>query len=211
LLPKYRGAAPIEWALIRGEVETGVTLMKMDAGLDTGDMLAKAHCLIEPADNAASLAVKLSQLSAQVAIEEIPRWLNGRLEPEKQIDSQATFAPLLTKTTGQIDWDLSALDIEHLVRGVCIRPGAHTALRDIPVKLQTVEALSKPCSQPPGTIEALSNEGWDVATGQHLLRVIEIQLPGKPFQAASDVARGWRELTPGVRFTNTSAPCHPSV
>jgi len=211
LLPKYRGAAPIEWALIRGEVETGVTLMKMDAGLDTGDMLARSRCLIEPQDNAATLAAKLSQLSAQVAVQEIPRWLRGSLKPEKQVESQATLAPLLTKATGQVNWSLSALDIEHLVRGVCVRPGAYTLLHNIPVKLRAVKALSKPCYQPPGTIEAISSEGWDVATGQQLLRVLELQLPGKPVQAAGDVARGWRELTPGDRFTDTSPPAHPSL
>lgn len=205
LLPKYRGAAPIEWSLIHGETETGITLMKMDAGLDTGDMLARATCPITPDDNAASLAEKLSHLSAQLAVAEIPNWLNGAIKPEKQDERQATLAPLLNKGIGQVDWAQPARVIENLVRGVCIRPGAHTALKGSPVKLRLVRALDTVCSEPPGTITRLTQDGWEVATGENTLLVKEVQLPGKPFQSASDVARGWRDLKPGDRFTSPTA------
>ncbi|MEB3285235.1 MAG: methionyl-tRNA formyltransferase [Candidatus Sericytochromatia bacterium] len=206
LLPKYRGAAPIEWALIRGESETGVTLMQMDAGLDTGGMIAKTSCAIAPTDNAKTLADKLSALSAQLAVSTIPQWLAGKLVAEKQDDTQATLAPLLNKGNGQIPWRESALTIEHLIRGVCIRPGAHTHLRGTPVKLRTAQAMDTPCDETPGTILNLTKDGWAVATGDRVLLIKDIQLPGKAFQTTADVARGWRELKAGDRFTCETSP-----
>ncbi|MEB3222181.1 MAG: methionyl-tRNA formyltransferase [Candidatus Sericytochromatia bacterium] len=200
LLPRYRGAAPIQWALIRGEVETGVTLMQMDEGMDTGAMLARVTCPIAPQDDAASLAEKLSKASAALLIAELPRWLSGELVPEAQDDRLATMAPLLGKDTGAIDWTRSAAAIVDLARGVQPWPGATASLLGQPLKLRTLKARPAPHVAPPGTILALAPDGWLVAAAEGAVLVGEVQLPGKPMRPAADVARGWRELAPGAVF-----------
>ncbi|MEB3327920.1 MAG: methionyl-tRNA formyltransferase [Candidatus Sericytochromatia bacterium] len=210
LLPRYRGAAPIQWALIRGETETGVTLMQMDAGMDTGAMLARVTCPITPEDDALSLAARLSHLSAELLVQELPRWLEGALTPEPQDDAQATLAPLLHKETGAIDWRLPATAIVNLARGVQPWPGATARLLGQPLKLRHLRQRPEPAREEPGTVVALTPTGWLVATGDGTVEVGEVQLPGKPMRPAADVARGWRELAIGKVF----APCpvveHPA-
>jgi methionyl-tRNA formyltransferase len=200
LLPRYRGAAPIQWALIRGEAETGVTLMQMDAGMDTGAMLARVSCQIAPEDDAISLAARLSSLSAELLIRELPRWMRGELTPEPQDDGLATMAPLLHKESGAIDWGLSAQAIANLARGVQPWPGATARVLGQALKVRGLRALSEPADAAPGTLVALTPTGWIVAAGEGAVEVGEVQLPGKPMRPAADVARGWRELTVGMVF-----------
>lgn len=205
LLPKYRGAAPIQWAIIRGESTTGVTLMKMDIGMDTGDMLAKADIPIAPTDTTATLSPKLAELGARAAVIEIPRWIAGELRPEPQDDAAATLAPMLSKDTGALDWTQPARALADLIRGVQPWPGAATTLAGQPLKVQAATPLDEPTSAAPGTILALTPAGWTVATGQGTLLLREVQAPGKPARPAADVARGWRDVAPGVRLGETAS------
>lgn len=200
LLPAYRGAAPIQWALIRGETRTGVTLMLMDEGMDTGPMLAKAMCDVAPDDDAATLFGRLAALSADLLLAELPRWLAGELRPEPQDEALATMAPMLRKETGALDWRLPARDLVNLARGVQPWPGAAASLSGQALKLRGLQAAEAGTEAAPGTLVALEPEGWRVACGQGSVLVREVQVPGKPMRAAADVARGWRELKPGLTF-----------
>ncbi|HEY9720367.1 MAG TPA: methionyl-tRNA formyltransferase [Oscillatoriaceae cyanobacterium] len=199
LLPKYRGAAPIQWALIRGETKTGVTLMQMDVGMDTGPMLAKAEMAIAPDDTSASLAPKLANLGAQLAVEQIPNWIAGKLDAVPQNDAQATMAPKLTKETGALDWRQGARALHDLVRGVTPWPGATTTLLGAPLKVLDTEVIDAAGGEP-GELRALLPNGWLVATGEGALLLKQVQLPGKPARAASELTHGLRGLEPGVRL-----------
>lgn len=198
ILPKYRGAAPIQWSIIDGLTETGMTLMKMDIGMDTGDMLAKATLPILPADTSVTLAPKLANLGAQLAIEEIPHWVAGTLTPEKQNDAEASMAPKLSKETGALDFTRPARDLHNLVRGVQPWPGATTTLMGQVLKVVTTAVVDDAPPAEPGTILDLTPQGWLVATGKGGLLLTHVQAPGKPPMAAADVARGWRGLETGL-------------
>ena len=126
LLPKYRGAAPIQWAIARGETRTGVTTMRIDAGLDTGDMLLKSETEIGPEETAIDLGRRLAVMGADLLVETLEGLRSGRIVPEKQDDAQATLAPMLKKEDGAIDWREAALDIHNRVRGLQPWPGAQT-------------------------------------------------------------------------------------
>lgn len=199
ILPKYRGAAPIQWALIDGLTETGMTLMKMDLGMDTGDMLATATLSILPEDTSVTLAPKLANLGAQLAIEEIPRWVHGALKPQKQNDAEASMAPKLTKETGVLDFRRPARELHNLIRGVQPWPGATTTLMGQTIKVVGTQVVED-ASGEPGSLLALTPQGWLVATGRGGLLLTHVQAPGKPPAAAADVARGWRGLETGVRL-----------
>ena len=128
LLPKYRGAGPIQWAIVRGETRTGVTTMRIDAGLDTGDMLLKAETEIGPEENAIELGRRLAVMGAELLVETLEGLRAGTIVPEKQDDAQATLAPLLKKEDGAIDWTDTAQAIHNRVRGLQPWPGAQTQL-----------------------------------------------------------------------------------
>src|SRR5450759_3983120 len=133
LLPKYRGAGPIQWAIVRGETRTGVTTMRINAGLDTGDMLLKAETEIGPEENAVELGARLAAMGADLLVETLAGLLAGRIVPEKQDDAQATLAPLLKKEDGAIDWAQPAKAIHNRVRGLQPWPGAQTSFRGAPL------------------------------------------------------------------------------
>jgi methionyl-tRNA formyltransferase len=200
LLPKYRGAAPIQWAIIRGETVTGVTLMRMDAGMDTGDMLATAELPIAPDDTTATLFPKLAELGARLAVEKIPSWLEGKLPAVPQDHDRHTMAPMLAKETGRLDWTRPAKELSDLIRGVTPWPGATTELLGQALKINAARWEPGEAGNAPGTLLALDADGWRVATGDGVLVLTAVQTPGKPARAAADVARGWRELAPGVRL-----------
>ena len=128
LLPKYRGAAPINWAIIRGEKVTGITTMKMDVGMDTGDMLLKREVQIDDEDNGETLSEKLSHVGAELLIDTIRLLKKGELQPIPQDHSQATYTPMLEKEHGKIDWEKPAEEIRNLIRGTLPWPGAYTTL-----------------------------------------------------------------------------------
>ncbi|MFZ3207294.1 MAG: methionyl-tRNA formyltransferase, partial [Geobacteraceae bacterium] len=150
LLPAYRGAAPLNWCIINGETETGVTTMLMDAGLDTGDMLLRKRTDIEPDEDSLSLHDRLSALGAEALVETLDLLGAGRLVPEKQIDSLTSYAPMLKKEDGLIDWNRPALAIKNLVRGMTPWPGAFSWLDGRTLKICRVEAATG--SGAPGSV-----------------------------------------------------------
>ncbi len=180
LLPGYRGAAPVQWALINNDIETGVTIMQMDEGMDTGDILLPAAIPIEPDDTAGSLAVKLAELGGRTLAAALDLLRRGELSPQKQDDSLATLAPPLAKEDGLVDWSRPALAISGLIRGLDPWPTTYTFLQGTRIRLfcpQVVATAEK--NLPPGTVCRADSQGIVVATGRDLLRIKEVQPEGK--------------------------------
>lgn len=176
LLPKYRGAAPIQWAIINGEKKTGITTMYTDVGMDTGDMLLKREVEIPMDMTAGELHDCLSIVGAEVLKETLECLKNGSLKREKQIEEEATHAPMMTKETGSIDWSKSAFDIHNLVRGTSPWPGAYTKFCGCKLKIcktQLIEGDNRGCK--PGTIIKKDKNGIIVACGDGVLNIVEIQ------------------------------------
>lgn len=192
LLPSYRGAAPINWAIIRGDGETGITIMQMDEGMDTGDILMQESIPIGPEETAGSLTERLSSLGARMIAAVLPLIASGSLKPRKQDDAKASLAPLLRKEDGLIDWDLPARDLHNRIRGVTPWPGAFTFLDGGLVKI--LKAGTSPGSGKPGAITAGGGNQLLVGTGDGLLRVITIQPAGKKPMDASEFLRGHRGI-----------------
>lgn len=198
LLPRYRGAAPINWAIAIGESETGVTIMQMDAGMDTGAMLAKRAIGIGAEETAPELSARLSQLGAELLSETLLRIEGGEIKPEPQNDSQATYAPMLKRDDGLIDWRRSAREIANRVRAFQPWPGAYTFLQGSRLTIWRAKevSLESPDSEPlrePGTIAGIDQTGvllW--CAGKTLLQVEEMQLEAKRRLSARDVANGLR-------------------
>jgi len=197
LLPKYRGAAPIHWALIRGEAVTGVTTMRIDVGLDTGDILLKREVEILDDDTTETLGARLSQLGADLMIETLRRLEQGNLEAQPQDHAQATLAPILKKEDGRIDWNLPALEIWNRIRGLRPWPGAYTRFRG---KNLHIWAASRPAAGEtshlePGTLVA-DRARLCVSCGQGtLLAAKEIQLEGRKRLAPRDFLNGVKILS----------------
>lgn len=197
LLPAYRGAAPINWAIIRGEREAGVTIMQMDEGMDTGAVLLEDRIPIDPQDTAGTLTGKLSRLGAELLMKALPGIEAGSLRPAPQDHAKATLAPLLKKEDGLIDWTLPAQDIANRVRGFSPWPGAFTFLEGSLVKVLQAEVL-------PGTGRAgeimVHDNRLVVGTGRGLLGLNLLQPAGKKPMTAADFLRGHREIQ-GKRFS----------
>ncbi len=199
LLPSYRGAAPIQWALINNESETGVTIMQMDEGLDTGAMLLPGAIPIADDDTAASLAVKLAALGGRLLVEAIDRLKAGRLPATPQDDALATLAPPLCKEEGVIDWRKSATAISGLIRGLDPWPCASTLLDGNQLRLFVPRVVAGPATEPPGTLCRADRGGLLIATGQDYLLVGEVQLAGSKRLTVDAFLRG-RPLEPGLRL-----------
>jgi methionyl-tRNA formyltransferase len=188
LLPQYRGAAPINWAIIRGEKITGITTMKMDEGMDTGDMLLKKELPIEDEDTGETLSQKLSHIGAALLIETIKLLKEGKLNPIPQDHSQATYAPILKKEHGNIDWKKPAEEITNLIRGTLPWPGAYTTLGGKPLKIyraRVSEGVGKPG-------EVIKSDSWilKVATGKDALDILELQVEGGKRLKVEEFLRG---------------------
>jgi methionyl-tRNA formyltransferase len=198
LLPKYRGAGPIQWAIVRGETRTGVTTMRINAGLDTGDMLLKAETEIGPEENAIELGQRLAAMGAELLVETLEGLAAGRIVAEKQDDAQATLAPLLKKEDGAIDWSESALAIHNRVRGLQPWPGAQTSFRGVPLHLWKTKSPTRASGADqvvrptirPGKIVSL--RPLVVACGDGSLELLEVQLEGRKRIPAADFANGQR-------------------
>jgi len=203
LLPKYRGAAPIHWAVIRGETETGVTTMFMDKGMDTGDILLKRALPIAPTDTTGSLHDRLSLLGAELLVDTLGRLEAGTLQRTPQNHKIATYAPMLTKEDGLIHWDESAVVIDRKVRGLSPWPGAYTYFQGKMIKILQVERAEGvvECENPPpGTVVAVDNtSGVLIATGTDCIRVIRVQPQNKNAMDCRDFCRGYR-LVIGSQF-----------
>ena len=197
LLPKLRGAAPIQWAVINGEAETGVCSMLMDKGMDTGDVLLTAKEAIEPDDTAGTLHDRLAVNGARVLIDTLKAFADNTIQPLPQDHSLATYAPMLTKDDGLINWNQSAESLENFIRGVTPWPGAYTFWGDKRLKIFSAGAIAADISEPPGTVLMGFPDELRVATGDGVLSIQEIQgasgkrltveefLRGHPIQAGA--------------------------
>ena len=201
LLPRWRGAAPIQWSIVHGDTETGVTLMQMDEGMDTGPILAKASLPIDRTDDAASLGARLSALGGELLRRELPRYLAGELTPEPQDDSLATMAPLLAKEHGRIDWSKPASAVHDQIRGMNPWPGAFTWLGDRRIKVHRALASTlDPEGAAPGEVTALDPEAILVACGSGTLEIQELQESGRKRVDARAFATG-RRVAVGDQFS----------
>ncbi len=195
LLPRYRGAAPINWAIINGESEAGVTTMLMDVGLDTGDMLLKRSTPITPDDDAQSLHDRLSVIGAEAMAATLDLLMEGKLVPEKQDDSLSNYAPMLKKEDGRIDWQQSPRAIVNRISGVTPWPGAYTTLDGKMLKLFRASVGSG--SGTPGTVVRADRSGLEVACDGGSVIINELQLEGKRRLGVGDFLAGYR-LPPGT-------------
>lgn len=195
LLPKYRGAAPIQWAVIDGEPESGVTIMKMDTGLDTGDMITKVVVPIEKDETGGSLFDKLSEAGAKLLVDTLPSLVDGTAVYEKQPEESPTpYAAMIQKQLGNIDWKRPAVEIERLIRGLNPWPSAFTKLNGKTLKIWSAQVLNeseKDAAAVPGTILSADAQGLCVKTGQGVLNITELQLEGKKRMDTPAFLRGY--------------------
>ncbi len=202
LLPRWRGAAPIQRAIAAGDTESGVTIMQMNAGLDTGNMLLKVSTSINPEDTGGSLHDRLAEISGPALIQVLNQLASGPLPGEAQDDSLATYASKLSKEESRINWQQSAQVIDRHIRAFNPWPVAHTQLDDQTIRLW--QALPLDSSAPeaaPGTLVQVSKNGIDVATGDGVLRILELQLSGGKRLPVSAILNGKGDwLTPGKQF-----------
>ena len=218
LLPKYRGSSPIQHAIIDGEQETGVTIMQMDAGIDTGDMLYKKIIPIEENDDYETLHDKLMALGGEAVTEALTLLEQGKLNPEKQDDASSCYAPMIKKEFGRLDFTKSAVELDRLIRGVTPWPSAFTSYQGRQLKIWRAvpvisrnslvqesgkcpdggdpEAYGSPRDLEPGEIVRVEKESVTVAAGEGALRILELQLEGKKRMSAQEFLRGVR-MQPG--------------
>jgi len=192
LLPKYRGAAPIHWAVIDGEVTTGITTMVMDIGMDTGDMLIKSELPILPEDTTGSLHDKLKEMGAVVLSDTLRQIVDGTVSRQPQNDAEATYARMLDRDIERIDWHQSAIAIHNLVRGLNPWPGAYGRLHNKSLKIwqtRVYDAIG-PCATP-GRIVQMTKEGLVVETGKGTIEILEVQPESKRRIKASDYVCGY--------------------
>ena len=187
LLPKYRGAAPIEWCLINGEKITGITTMKMDAGLDTGDMLLKSEVEISEEMILPELREKLQEVGAEILIETLEKIQRDELKPVKQDDALSNYAPMIKKDTGKIDWKKSAREIHNLVRG--LYGGAFAVLKEEKIKIWRTKISAEKINLKSGEIKIVG-KNFFVGTGEGVLEILEIQAPSAKKMFAADFLRG---------------------
>jgi methionyl-tRNA formyltransferase len=197
LLPRYRGAAPITWAIVRGETETGNTIMQMDEGMDTGAILQQERIPIGPNETAGALTEKLSLLGAKQITAALPLIAFGKLTPTAQDNSLATLAPLLKKEDGRIDWERGAQEIHDRVRGMNPWPGAYTGLDGKSIKL--IETAVSDGSAEPGRLIEQNGNSLAAGTGSGLLQLLAIQPEGKKPMTAAEFMRGHRGIQ-GKKF-----------
>jgi len=195
LLPKYRGSAPIQWAIINGEDVTGVTTMQMDEGLDTGDMLLKTEVIIEKKETGGSLFDKLAAEGAKLCVETLEALQNKTVTPIPQGETTTAYAKMLDKGLGNIDWNKSAIEIERLIRGLTPWPSAYTNWNDKVMKIWDAEVSAIDVEMEevtPGTIVKVERDAFYVQTGEGLLKVCELQIPGKKRMDAGAFLRGYQ-------------------
>jgi methionyl-tRNA formyltransferase len=197
LLPAYRGAAPINWAIINGEAESGITIMQMDEGLDTGAILAQERIPIEPGDTAGDLTEKLSVLGSRMIVDALARIGEGGIAAVPQDPARATLAPLLRKEDGLIDWRLSARELHDRVRGLSPWPGAYGFLDGKLIKVLRTEPADG--EGEPGVLYAPGRNSLSAGTGKGMLRILSLQPEGKRPMTAAEFLRGHGGVS-GKRF-----------
>ncbi len=179
LLPKYRGAAPINWCIIDGEKETGVTIMKMDVGLDTGDMLAKVVVPIDKKETAGTLFDKLAVAGADLIVDTIPKLERGEITPVKQDEALTCYAKMMDKSLGEINWERKADELERLIRGLNPWPGCFTFVNGKSLKLFDCDVVEASTKANPGEVIEVTKDAVIVSCGENALKINELQLEGK--------------------------------
>jgi methionyl-tRNA formyltransferase len=205
LLPRWRGAAPIQWSIAHGDEKTGVTLMQVDEQMDAGPILAIASTPIAQDEDASTLSERLSKMGAELLREQLPRYVAGELTPQPQDDAAATLAPLLEKKHGLIDWNKSARAVHNQIRGMNPWPGAHTVLGERRIKVhRSIASTLDPEGAAPGQVIALDPEAILVACAKGTLEIQELQESGRKRVDARSFASG-RGVAVGDRFSGDGA------
>lgn len=212
LLPKYRGAGPIQWAVINGEPVTGVTIMLMDSGMDTGAILEQAQMPISPEDTAGDVASRMAEVGGALLVPTLQKWMAGTVVAQPQNESEATLAPMLTKEDGLLDWSQSATTLANRIRGLSPWPGAHTFVEGERWGIWKARGeddkgsdASSPQEKPvvPGTIMGVTKHAIHVQAGEGVLSLIEIQPANKKRMLVADYVAGHR-LEVGLRCVGKS-------
>ena len=198
LLPKYRGAAPIQSAILNGEIETGVTIMKMDAGLDTGEIISQTRTPILPEDNSQTLHDRLAQLGADLLVKTIPDFVAGKIQPQPQTKEGVSYAAKIKKEDGKIDWNLSAQEILNRLRAFTPWPGAFTFLENSLLRIWKAETVER--SGHAGEILWADKNGIVIACGKNALRILELQREGGRRMSVQEFLAG-HLLKAGDRFS----------
>ncbi|MBS0358324.1 MAG: methionyl-tRNA formyltransferase [Proteobacteria bacterium] len=193
LLPRWRGASPIQQAIVSGDTETGVCIMQMDEGLDTGPVLNRISCVIEPNDTSVSLSTRLAQLGAEALLMTLVNLEMGRVKSEKQNSEEVYYAPKIQKQDGKMDWNKKAIELDRQIRAFNPWPIAFTTLHSEIVRVWQAEVISQVVHQVPGTILHIDKKGIDVATGENVLRLLKLQLPGGKILPVQDILNAKRE------------------
>ena len=201
LLPAYRGAAPIQWAVINGEKVSGVTTMQMDEGLDTGDMIMKTEIVLDEKETGGSLHDKLAESGAKLCVQTLKALEDKTATWEKQGESPTAYARMLDKKLGDIDWSQESVSIERLIRGLNPWPSAYTGWNGKVMKIWEAEVIEEDTKEEYGTIVRVEKDGFCVQTGSGLLKVLALQIPGKKRMEADAFLRGY-QIEKGTRFSS---------
>jgi len=196
LLPRFRGASPVASAILTGDEFTGVSIMLMDEGMDTGPVLAQVQLPIEGKDTTGSLTAKLSLIAARLLVEVLPRWLRGEITPQPQNEAEATYSVSISKQEGKIDWQLSAIDIWRRVRAFYPWPGCYTKWREKQLKIIEAVPLPEEGAYEVGQVVTMeeAKAAFGVGTGSGILGVVKVQLEGRRAMSAADFLRGQRQF-----------------
>lgn len=197
LLPRWRGAAPIQRAILAGDRQSGITLMRMDPGLDTGPILSQISCAIDPQDTTQTLHDRLASLGAECLAANLDAILTGRIQASPQDERLATYAPKIERAEARLDWTKSAIELERSIRAFNPKPVAFTELRGVAMRVWEARALDAHTEQPPGSIVSSKDGHLDVAAGHGIVRLLRIQLPGRRPVAVSDFLNAHPEFASG--------------
>ncbi|MDY3774740.1 MAG: methionyl-tRNA formyltransferase [Eubacterium sp.] len=199
LLPRWRGAAPIQWSILAGDEKTGVTIMQMDVGLDTGDMLAKTEIPLDGTETGESLFEELSVLGGPLLLETLDKIQEGTVQPEKQKEEDSTYAKMLTRDMGQLDFTKDALSLERTIRGLNSWPSAYTYYGGKMLKIWGAKVVEEEGNAVPGEVVKIQKDGFFIQTGKGLLKAEQVQLEGKKKMSAGDFLRGM-QMQPGEKL-----------
>ena len=190
LLPRWRGAAPIQWAILEGDKTTGITTMQMDVGLDTGDILLKKEIEISPQETGESLHDRLAEISGDLLLETLLLAEEGNLQPISQNDEESCYAKMLTKELGLLDMNEEAEKLERYIRGLNSWPSAYTGFRGKTLKIWRAEVVKEDTAEKSGMVVSVDKNSFTVQTGRHCLRILEVQMEGKKRMDADSFLRG---------------------
>jgi methionyl-tRNA formyltransferase len=190
LLPRWRGAAPMQWSILAGDEKTGITTMQMDVGLDTGDMLLKKEVKIEETETGESLHDKLAALGSNLLLQTLKDVKEGNLHPVKQKEEDSTYASMLTKELGRLDFSWEADKLERYVRGLNSWPSAFTEFHGKTMKIWKAKVTEEETGEQPGTVIFIGKNSFTVQTGKGCLELLEVQLEGKKRMDAGSFLRG---------------------